>query len=113
MAKYGKWAILVYAVLMLGGGIGGYAAKHSPPSLISGIVSALLLGVAYSMLGSKPKSGYSLSLVVALALAAVFIERAIKTSAEPSSMGRNVGLAVLSIVVAAIFGKCMRESTSL
>jgi uncharacterized membrane protein (UPF0136 family) len=110
MAKYGKWIILVYAVLMLGGGIGGYAKAHSMPSLISGIVSAILLGVGYFMLGTKPKTGYGLSLVVALALTAVFVERAVKTSADPKSMGRSVGLAVLSIVVAAIFGKCMQES---
>jgi uncharacterized membrane protein (UPF0136 family) len=95
---------------MLGGGIGGYAAKHSIPSLISGIVSAILLGVGFYLLASKPKAGYGLSLIVALALTAVFIERAVKTSAEPSSMQRNIGLAVLSIVVAAIVGKCMRDS---
>ncbi len=64
MAKYGKWVVVVYALLMLGGGIGGYAAKRSLPSLISGIVSAILLGAAFLMIGSKPKSGYSLSLVV-------------------------------------------------
>ncbi len=110
MAKYGKWVIVVYALLMLGGGIGGYAAKHSLPSIISGIVSAILLGAAFTMLGSKPKSAYTLSLVVSLALTAVFVERAIKTSSEPSSMGRNVGLAMLSILVAAIFGKCMQEA---
>jgi len=111
MTKYGKWIILVYAVLMLGGGIGGYSKAHSLPSLISGIVSAILLGVAYSMLARKPKSGYGLSLFVALLLTLVFVERAFKTSGMPSSMGRNVGLALLSIVVAAVFGKCMKDSS--
>jgi uncharacterized membrane protein (UPF0136 family) len=111
MVKYGKWVILLYALLMLGGGIGGYAKAHSMPSLISGIVSAVLLGVAFVMIGSNARNGFGLSLFVSGALTLVFFERAMKTSAEPSAMGRNIGLALLSIVVAAIFGKCMAESS--
>lgn len=112
MLRSGKWIVLIYALLMLGGGIGGYAAKQSLPSLLSGIISAVLLGAAFWMTATKPKAAYGLSLFVALALTAVFIERAVKTSAEPSSMGRNVGLAALSLIVAGLFGKCMSESPS-
>ena len=110
MHKFGKIAIPVYALLMLAGGIGGYAKKHSLPSLLAGIVSAVLLGGAYSMLNKKPKTAYGLSLGVAILLAVVFVERAVKTAAEPGGMMRNVGLAALSLVVAAVFAKCAAET---
>lgn len=112
MLQSGRAVIIVYALLMLGGGIGGYAAKKSLPSLISGILSAILLGIGYSMLSSKPKSGYGLCAVVAVLLTAVFIARTIQTMKEPSNMMRNVGLAVLSLIVAAIFAKCASQSSA-
>src|SRR5579862_1558522 len=39
--KVGQIVMVVYALLMLGGGIGGYATAHSKPSLISGVLSAV------------------------------------------------------------------------
>ena len=113
MIKFGKWLIVFYAILMLGGGLGGFLSKkHSVPSLISGIVSALLYAGAYSMLAKSPKKAYTLSAGIAAVLTLVFIERTLKTLNEPSGMMRNVGLAVFSVVVAGIFAVCIREATA-
>ncbi len=112
MIKYGKFAILIYALLMLGGGVGGYVTKKSIPSLLSGVISAGLLIAAFTMLGSQPRKGYTLAAGTAGVLVLVFIERAIRTASDSHSLMRNVGLAVLSAAFAALFATCKNGSNN-
>lgn len=83
---------------MLFGGVMGYAKAHSPKSLIAGIASALLIGVAFFLSRQQPKIGFGLAAAVAISLVVVFVRRIQELSAQtpPGSIGSNVGLAVLS-----------------
>ena len=107
MAKIGRVVIVIYGLLMLFGGIGGYAKAKSVPSLVSGIVSAVLLGYAVTLLNRAPKAAFGLSLGVAVVLAGVFVERIVRThKAMPSG-----GLCALSLIVAVIFWLAMTDSS--
>ncbi len=109
MTKYGRVAVVLYALAMLMGGIGGYVQKHSLPSLISGIGSAILLLAAAGISVKSAKKGFGLATGTAALLVCVFILRSVQTASEPHSLGRNVGLALFSAVAAALFAKCMSE----
>lgn len=74
-----KISILVFAVLMLVGGIIGYKKAQSKPSLIAGIVTAVLLGFCYWLSRSNPLLGFQLAFVINGALDGVFLVRLMKT----------------------------------
>ncbi len=88
----------VYGVLMLGGGAMAYAKAHSAKSLIAGIVSAALIGVAFFLSRQQPRIGFGLGAAVAIGLVVVFVRRIQEISAQtpPGPIGSNIGLAVLS-----------------
>ncbi len=104
MEQLARILIPVYGVLMLIGGIGGYAKAHSKPSLIAGIVSGILMGVAFYLTRQQPRTGFGLGALVALGLVVVFIRRIQELSAQapPGSIGMNVALCALSGIVAAL-----------
>src|SRR5690348_12416727 len=85
MVEAGRWIMVAYGILMLLGGIGGYAMAKSVPSLIAGIASAILIGVAYSLSRTQPRAGLGLGTVVAVALVAVFVHR-YSTEQKPMSL---------------------------
>ena len=87
---------------MLLGGVGGYAIAHSAKSLIAGIVSAVLIGAAYYVSGQQPRVGFGIGAIVAIGLIIVFVIRIRELLAKipPGSIGMNVGLCVLSGIVA-------------
>lgn len=85
--------IAVYAVLMAGGGIGAFLKSGSKPSVISGVVSGVLLGVAYA------KDNVTAALVLAGVLGVVFTLRLVKTKKfMPAGL-----LLILSVIAAAFF----------
>ena len=92
----------VYGVLMLGGGLAGYATKHSKPSLIAGLVSAVLLAIACVVSRNNPRAGFGLGASVAVVLIVVFAIRIRDLLAQtpPLSISSNIGLSALSAVVA-------------
>ncbi len=91
--------LVVYALLMLGGGIAGWRAARSKPSLVSGLGSAAILLAALAWSRSDPRAGFATAALVAGALAVVFLVRLAKTrKAMPAG-----GLLVLSIAAAAFF----------
>ncbi len=95
--EIGSITLLVYGLLMLGGGIGGYVSKHSVPSLISGVISGILLIAAFFVARSKPRVGYGIGIVVAVVLAAIFLKRIMDGHLMPA-----LGLCLLSLCAAAI-----------
>ena len=89
-------AIFIYAILMLGGGIGGYVKAHSVPSLVTGIVSAVLLIGAVALAKTNPKVGYMIASLVTLVLVGIFIKRYVETQKVMPSLGL-VGLSLLML----------------
>ena len=73
-------SLSLYAVLVLVGGIIGFVKANSRASLIAGIVSAALLGVAASLVASGAvRLGAGLGALAAIALIARFLPAFSKT----------------------------------
>ena len=82
-----KVVLLIYGILMLGGGVMGYVKAHSKPSLIMGIISGILIFIGVYLLGSNAKTGMMLVTTVSGMLTIVFFMRLLKTHAfMPSGM---------------------------
>jgi len=90
--------MVVYGALMLLGGIGGFVIGHSSKSLMAGIASAVLMGVAYYLSHQQPRLGFGLGVVTAAGLIVVFVIRIQELLAKtpPGSIGMNIGLCALS-----------------
>lgn len=86
--------VAVYGVIVAGGGLGAYAKTKSTMSAGSGVVSGIVLAIAFAT------ENLPLAFGTACALAAVFAVRYLKTKkVMPSGM-----LFGLSLVFAAVFG---------
>ena len=92
----GQTVLVVYALLMLGGGIAGYRKARSVASLVAGTASAGALGAAWWWSRSRPVAGLTLGAIVAAVLAAFFLHRLVKTG-KPMPAG---GLFAVSLAVA-------------
>ncbi|KAJ8909108.1 hypothetical protein NDN08_005804 [Rhodosorus marinus] len=93
LSAYAKIGILVYAVLVGGGGVSAFFKTQSKMSLISGVVSGIALLVAYSQ-NSIAGAG-----VVAAILTVVFAIRYVKTQkVVPAG-----ALGVVSLLFCALF----------
>lgn len=71
--EMGRIGIAVYGVLMAGGGIGAFLKSGSKPSIISGVSSAVVLGVMYA------QNNVQGALITAAVLSVVFLARLVKT----------------------------------
>lgn len=88
------WLILLYALLVLAGGILGYVKARSKPSLISGVVSGIALAIAWYISLQNPLVGFPLAALFALGLLIVFAIRFRKTNKfMPAGL-----MAILSLV---------------
>ena len=74
-----KSAVLVLAILVLAGGIMGFAKAKSKASLIAGIVSAILLAASFAVTYIEPRLGLIQSFGVIIVLEAFFCVRYVKT----------------------------------
>ncbi|MBS1717967.1 MAG: TMEM14 family protein [Armatimonadetes bacterium] len=79
--------VLIYGLLMLGGGIGGYKAAGSLPSLYSGLISGCLLIAAAFVSKTNPRVGFGLAAAVAAVLCVVFVRRYTETQKVMPSLG--------------------------
>lgn len=106
MADFGRIFLLIYAALMLAGGIMGYVTKKSIPSLAAGLISGALLFAAFGLIRSQPKMAFGLATLVAIALVVAFWRRYQETGAlMPSGM-----LLVASLVAALVFAATLAKS---
>ncbi len=69
------YVYVVYGVIVLAGGIFGYVKAKSTPSLISGIVAAIVAIAAGVLFHHHPKVGVGLGALDSLALTIVFASR--------------------------------------
>jgi len=72
-------AVLIYALIIAAGGIMGYVSAKSTASLISGLISGVLLLVAFALSLRNPKVGFALAALIALALGVFFLIRFLNT----------------------------------
>lgn len=91
--------ILAYALLVAIGGIVGYVKAGSQQSLISGLVSGVVLAIAWFLSLQNPSAGFALATFLALGLLIVFSLRFRKTGKfMPAGL-----MAALSLVAMVIF----------
>lgn len=92
------YAILIYGVLVLLGGVLGYAKAQSKPSLISGVVFGVLLLVSGWLMLEARAWGWYLAIVLAGFLTAFFAFR-FKNTRKFMPAGLMVVLSVAAIAV--------------
>ncbi len=110
--KLAQKVLLVFALLLVIGGIQGMVVAGSAASLIAGVVSAAAILLSCWLLGSRPMGGSVLGLVVSLALLGRFGSVAAKKGLAIWPAGVVIAFSVLAIgVLIANFLK-ERESSS-
>jgi len=72
--------VLLYAAVVIAGGVVGYVKARSQPSLISGLISGIALLVAGGITFQSYDTGMTLATVLAIALLVVFAIRFWKTN---------------------------------
>ena len=103
MTSLATAVLVIYAVLMLLGGLMGYRTAGSKASLIAGIASSVALFGALAWSRSRPASGFIAGAVVALALTVVFGIRLAKTG-NFMPAGMLMVVSVLALMVLALAG---------
>jgi uncharacterized membrane protein (UPF0136 family) len=81
MEAVAQISLLVFAVLMVAGGIYGFVKAESKKSLVAGLLSAILLLGARLITSITPAAGYWMGVAIVGALCIVFLVRLIKTRA--------------------------------
>lgn len=99
-------SLLVLSLLVGGGGVMGYLKAQSKASLISGVISAALLAVAYYVSGRNWEQGLIFGGVISALLCVVFGIRLKKTGKMmPSGMLLGLCAAELIFIVVSIVTK--------
>jgi uncharacterized membrane protein (UPF0136 family) len=92
-----NWFILIYGLIVLLGGVMGYAKAKSKVSLFAGVGSGIALLIAWVLSDQLPLVGVGLATLIALILSVVFIRRFLSTRAFMPS-----GLMMLFSLVATV-----------
>jgi uncharacterized membrane protein (UPF0136 family) len=88
------WFILLYALIILAGGIFGYVKASSKASLISGIGSGVALALVWGLSSTSPLWGLGLASLIAHILLVVFVIRFIRTrKVMPAAVMAGLSLA--------------------
>jgi uncharacterized membrane protein (UPF0136 family) len=77
--KFMPWLVLLYAFILLGGGMMGFYTSHSWPSLIAGSLSAIVLIVSAISLFNNGLLGYFLAVGLSFIFSIFFTNRFIDT----------------------------------
>ena len=97
--KLAKKVLLVFALLVVIGGIYGMLSKGSVESLVAGVVSGALLLYSRWLWGEKNLPGLIVGLVVSIALLGRFASVAIKDDLDMWPDGTVILFSVVTIVV--------------
>jgi uncharacterized membrane protein (UPF0136 family) len=102
VAEAARWALLVYGVLMIIGGILGYVLPRTPSkiSLIAGTVSGILAIAAWFISRGDPVPGFAMGAVIAGGVGFMMLGR-LKTTRKFMPSGMLVALSAIVLVLAA------------
>ena len=103
--------LLVFALLLVIGGIYGYVKKDSAASLIAGVSSGAAIFLSRWLWGSRPLFGFVLGLVVSLALLGRFGANALDKGLKLMPGGVIIFFSVVTIVVLIVTFLKEREGT--
>lgn len=99
--KLMPWLVILYAFVLMGGGMMGYYKAGSLPSLLMGCVTGLILIVSAISMFNKDLLGYFLSCGIAFALAVFFTYRFVDTfKLIPTGLMAVISFIVFVILVA-------------
>ncbi len=99
--KFMPWLVILYAFILLGGGMTGYYTANSWPSLIAGSLSAILLIVSAISMFNKGLLGYFSAIGISFILSVFFMNRFINTfKIMPTGLVAIISIAVFIILVA-------------
>lgn len=73
--RFMPWVVLVYSLIILGGGIAGYSISQSWPSIIMGSISAILLICSAIAMFNNSVLGYFAAIGISFILAVFFTNR--------------------------------------
>ncbi len=98
--KSNAWIVLIYAVIVLAGGLAGYATMGSKISLYAGCTSFILLGISSIGIYKAKTFGYMAALILILILDAFFTFRYMNTlKFIPSGLMALLSLLTLLILI--------------
>jgi uncharacterized membrane protein (UPF0136 family) len=99
--KWMPWLVIVYAFLLMGGGMFGYYKAGSWPSLIMGCVAGILLIVSALNMFQKELLGYFAASGIAFGLAVFFTYRFMDSfKLIPTGMMALISFLVFIVLVA-------------
>jgi uncharacterized membrane protein (UPF0136 family) len=99
--------VVVFALLVIGGGIHGYMGPSGLKSLVPALISGMLLLASAALSKSHPKLGYGFAAVLCVALMGFFLPRYFtgKAGVWPALIvGIAAGLTFLALVVGHFMG---------
>ncbi|MFB2936344.1 TMEM14 family protein [Aerosakkonemataceae cyanobacterium BLCC-F154] len=95
------WAILGYALVVGVGGVFGYLKAKSTKSLLAGLISGLILLVAWFVAIKTPIAGLGVATLMAAVLLVVFITRFFRTRKfMPAGMMMLLNLVAMMVFLA-------------
>ena len=97
--------LVVYGVLLIAGGVMGYASKGSMASLIAGSVSGVLAILAFGLSLGRPRTGLALGLIVAIALT---VERGMNWL-KGGAFFPSGAVAILSVLMAVLIATALLQ----
>ena len=105
MQDLAKNSLVILSILVLLGGILGYAKAKSRASLVAGIISSSLLAAAFMLTQTQASLGILFGLVVTICLIIVFAIRLKKTRKfMPGGLMLSLCLLETSILISQILG---------
>lgn len=95
------WTILGYALMVGIGGVFGYMKAKSTKSLLAGLISGLILLVAWFLAIKTPTVGLGIATLMAAVLLVVFITRFVSTRKfMPAGMMMLLNLVAMMVFLA-------------
>lgn len=98
------WSIFGYALIVGIGGVFGYMKAKSTKSLLAGLISGVILLIAWFLATKTPTVGLGLATLMAAVLLVVFITRFIRTRKfMPAGMMMLLNLVAMVVFLAGWF----------
>ena len=98
MKKFATMYLIFYAIAMIGGGIAGFASKHSVPSLIAGVLSGVILLAVYTKIAVDAPRAFQIAAGVAGLLVISMAQRFLKTHHFMPS-GLILCLSIIGVII--------------